>query len=579
MPKFGQEVTGMSAVDPRVGNVRAQITESTSAAQGIESLAGITKLGIEAYNEISIAGASEKQQALHEEYLAPRKTAVEVASLQETAKTIFEEGTIGEYNAVTERLTGALSRHQSALAQGIMSPEEFTNRSLSVLRESVNRNPHLVKELTAEVQRAFELSGMQGILKQDIADREAKKTDRNEQEKFILEEAKKYAIDLKFTPTGETDFLSMHVETSKIKAEKRLLDTADRKVSFTENDVRQFGTQYAVANFNKTNEIAQAYVKDPKVSYEDAKLNIKLLFDENKKKLVSSKGIAQITDKPHVKAMIDLNDKLSDSIIAAYGSYKSKEDANLFLKNITELTRNQQSLDVMQIVNKDAVDIYSKLVSAIGMPYLTTNKADELVSMLQNTNRLMEGVPLSGKNSYSKDTTTGKVHAVQVINNLAMEASKKESTPKQAEVLSNSIKTVDADRTKMELSEKFRFDYDYINALAAPENKEGFAKLDDESRSKASTHIHEFADTNLRDMNNIIDAAAKKGSKIIIDTLEDGTLTFNSPNNPELTAKMNRVHVKNINTSMKAITNVNRTGTTKAAAMKFFKSYFDVEGK
>jgi hypothetical protein len=581
MAKFGSDVTSMSPVDPRVGKYNLHGVEDTSAGVVAQTIGKAAEAGGELYKGSMLNDLSLETQAVTREYMDrshPEGLQIEAAGLREGIDSIWNsmDATIEDVNPIEKEFQSRVSRLKLAVEQGAMSPEEFTNRTLSTLRNAVNRNPGMIKELSDHANSVLELSGITGIIKQDISDRDKLANAKHKDEEFILDIAKKANTPLMYNTNGSIDYVSMHKMNTAWQGEMALLDSANRQTQFSEDTFRTFGTQYATGKINEASTLAINILKDPTMPLDKAMVQVNMVLDSVESGFSSDPRVSKIIDKPAVASTVNYLRNQVNAIKSNLKSFGIKEDAAAYFKNATNIIRDQQYQDMSKVVNPQMLDMLSKLTANVGIADFISKQPELKVELYNGITRVLEGLPTNSVVLYGGNA---KSPINQIIGALSKDVMKEGSTTAPI-ALSNTFRTVDADIAKLPLAEKFNFYSNYTKTLGNASNKEGLAKLDDDARAKATLHVNDYANITLTNMKEVIDKYEGKGDKVSIGVLPDGRITITS-NNPVLTQEMNTKFIPRINDSILALSNLRGHTATKEAAKDFYNTHkqFFIGGK
>jgi len=581
MAKFGSDVTSMSPVSPYVGKYNLQGVQDNSSAIVAQTVGEAAKAGGELYQGSILNKISLEDQANVQEYMDrshPQELQIEAAGLSKSIDNIWGslDATIEDVNPVEKEFQSRVSRLKTAVDQGVMSPEEFTNRTLSTLRNAVNRNPGMIKELANHANSVLALTGINGIVQQDIADRDKIANAKHADEAFILDIAKKANTPLMYNPNGSIDYVGMNKVNSTWQGEKALLDSADRQNQFTEENFRNFGPQYATGKINEATDLAINILKDPTMPLDKAMVQVNLALDSVEKGFTSDPRVGRILDKPSVASTVTYLRNQVNAIKSNIKSFATKEDAAAYFKNSTNIIRDQQYQDMSKVVNPQMLDMLSKLTANVGVADFISKQPELKVEVYNGITRILDGLPTNSAVMYGGNA---KSPINTIISALSKDAGKPDN-PNANTALSNTFRTVDSDITKLPIGDKFNFYSNYTKTLGNPANKEGLAKLDDDARAKATNHVNDYANITLTNMKEVLDKSVTANDKVIFNVLPDGRLSITS-NNPSLTNELNTKFIPRINDSILAISNLSGHTATKEAAKEFYNTHkqFFIGGK
>ena len=564
MPQFGTEVTSMSAPDTRGFSRGQEGVQDRSGALAIAANTGLIegagKLAVDAYHGYQIAETEKDIIPIIEEYDNRKNPAsIFTGMVKETS-----DPTLAQFQETTKK-------YKMASEQGIMSPAEFDTRVRDTLRQAVNKNPGMLKELSDHAANILELSGSNALIKSDISDA-AKVAKANEAEKaFILDVAKTAKTPLMMNSDGSIDYTGMNVKNTIWQNENAVIEKADRQDKFTEDQFRDFGTVYVTGKINQVTDLAIATFNDPSIPYEKAMLNANFMLDSVAQEMAADPRVGRILDKPAVQTTMKyMNDQIT-SIKSNLKSFTSGADAAEYLKNSVNMLRDRQYQDISKTTNPLMLDVLTKLTANAGIADFITRHTAVKVQLLKGIEDIANNLPTSGSAIYDKDAATKKSLFDKVFSSLVIDAGK-EGEDTSVIALSNAISKANREVAVMPIDKKYEFYRDYVKTLGASTSKEGLKKLDSSSVQKALTNLDEFSVITLTDMQKTIKKYEDRGIKVNMDILPDGRITM-STNNDQITSELNKKYSNNINDSLLAFANIGGYNSSKEAHEKFYTQY------
>lgn len=575
MAKFGIEQTGLGAPGlGGAGNIAPGVEDRSSAisvATTTGLIANVGELGKGLYAGKQIADIEVEQEKIIQEYMdrrSPEQLKIEAASLDTARASLFMQGVSEEeVNPITAKFREATGKYQRALEQGTMSPTEFTDRTLSTLRNAVNKNPGLMKELSEQANKILELSGISSIIKQDESDRE---TLAKTQEKQLSElRSLGDKLDIPFDRFN-TDYYKLQKDVQQVQEEKSLLAAADRQNTFTEEQFKSFGSTYAVGKINVATDMALQILNDPSIPYDKAIFSINNLMDSIEKEFVSDPRIGRVIDKPSVQATHTFIKNQVATIKENIKKFASKEEAAAYIKNSTNMLRDQQYQDISKVVNPQSLEVLSKLIANVGIADFISKHTELKVQLVNGISKLVDGLPTNGTELYSRGEGGARSVAVQTINSLAVDAGR-EGGDKDVETLSKVISSINIDSTGMSDPVKFKHYEDYIKALGSPTNKMGIAKIGDVARIKATENLDEYVTMTLTDFSKVAASYEAKGISVDVDVLPDGRISITS-NDPRVSEELTKKYAIRINDGLAAFSNLTNSSSSVASS-KFYSQY------
>lgn len=584
MAKFGIEATNVSA--PGLGGagfISSGVMDTSGAIKTATTtglLANAGEMAINAYHGKQLADIEVEQEQIGQEYMERRDPASLLAEAEAYGKTAFnlfgEEGITKEDLApVQQKFNDTMGRYKKALDQGVMSPEEFSTRTLTVLRNAVNKNPGLMKELSAQASQVLELSGITGIIKSDASDREKIAKAQETAATYDLDIAKKFNVVVPRNTDGSVDLAALRQKNALVQQEQFVVEKADRLDKFTEDQVRNFGTPLMNGKINQTTDLAIQVLNDPSISVDKALFQINNLLDSVQQGFVSDPRIGRIIDKPAVQSMMTYGKTQIDAIKENLKKFATKEEAAAYLKNTTDMIRSTQYQAISKVVNPQAVELISKLTANVHFANVLAKHPDLAVTMMGNLSKVIEGLPTNGTVMYDKLPDGGKPPIINTFSSLAIDAGK-EGGDSSLTGLANTIKTINVDSQRMSPSQKYSLYGDYIKEIGNPVNKLGISKLDDESVGQATESLVDYMSLTTTDFLSSVQSYRDKGIEISIDPLPDGRISL-STSDPRVTEELTKKHVIRINDSLKAYANLTNSNTSSVAS-KFYADFMGIKG-
>lgn len=593
MPKFGVDATGMSAVSGTnifKMNVQEGVVDKSDAMRTAATTGLISDIGgmaVEAHKGYQMADIEAEQEKNISEYMARKQNptvAIEAgynaSKLRTTVDTIWNnlDASIEEVNPIEKNFQDQLNVYKNASEQGVMSPDELSSRILKTTREAINKNPGLAKELKAHANSVLELSGISSIVEADKATAIAKQKTEDKMKDELRSLADKFDIPMnRFNP----DYIGLQKQVQQVQSEKAIVTAADRATSFDENQFRTFGTSYMVGKYNTANEQAIAIMQDESQPYDRRIATVKLMFNSVRQGLMTDSRINRIIDKPSVQSSLKFVNDQIDSTLKTLESFSNKEDALKYLKNSTDLVRNQNYLDISKHLNPEAVDVMSKLLSTVGGARVAETNPEVMSKMISTFGNMVKGVSGGLGTNYNIRGTRGENLVTSALGQVARDSgtgnlNSTGALQKMIDVLHKDSKSIDLFPTT---SDKFNFYNDYIKEIGKPENRDGFKKIDDLSRMKITENMDEYLSLTLNDMHKQVQYWEKQGAKIQWDVLPDGRLTLKT-DKPEVMEDLTKRYVIRINDSVKALSNILDTSNQGAAGVIYpkYKDFFITPG-
>lgn len=580
MAEFGTNVTRMS--DPSLGGAGfiASGVEDRSGALRTAATTGLIgdvgTLGKELYKGKQLADIESSQEQVIQDYMDrknPDQLKVEAAALKEADINLFQQPgvTPEDVAPVQKKFNETLTRYKSAVDQGVMSPEEFSTRTLTVLRDAVNKNPGMLQELSDHANKVLELSGITGIIKQDQSAREAMAKAEKETIAYELSIAKEFKVTVPYNPDGSINRSELRQKNAQVQGEAALLDAAGRQRTFSEEQFRSFGPNYSVSLVNNATSRAVDLLSDPTIPYDKAITSVNMMFDSVERDFLADPRVGQIIDKPAVQNSLSI---IKSQIAAAKENLKkfaSKEEAAAYLKNTTDMLRNQQYLAVSQTVNPVALDTLSKSMAVPGIANLINKYPEKMVMISDSIGKLAQGINTDAVTLYQQFTPGEKPVGIQVLTD-QLNTAGTVGNEKSVGALANIIKTFKLDMQNMSSpQDKFIFQEKYIKSLGTPTAKVGLGKLDDIAATDATQAVDEYTQTTLSGFLDQVRDYFSQGIKVTLDKLPDGRISIKS-DSPKVTDELTRKYTIRLNDSLAAFANLTGSSMSEASP-RFFSGY------
>lgn len=582
MAKFGIEATGMS--DPNLSPAKfiSQGVQDNSKAMRTQANTGLIaqagEMGLEAHKGYQLAAVEREDEKVIQEYMDrrdPNDLLLQTSALEKSGSLFQQFEATEEATQVQQEHAKTLARYQRAREQGVMSSEEFANRTLANLRTAVNKNPGLMKELVDHTDKVLSLSGITTTIKADqqVQESTLKAQDKIQTELRQLADSNNIKFD-----RFNTDYQKLQADVQVVMQEKGVIEAFTRKTSVTENEARQFGPTLAVGLVNNASNQAAAILSDDTIPLDKAVFMIKNLFSSVERDFATNPKIMPVIDKPSIAATNSLIKSQVTSHIENMVKYSTKEELKSYFENSQSIARNQSLMAIRESgINPEVIELLGKLSTGAAFNALLAKDANAAVKLYGDTARALDGLATFGTSLYDKQGKD-KPFAVSMFNSLAIDAGK-ENGDKSVQGLSNVIKTFNNDKKNFtSTGEKFKFYDDYIGALGTPTNKMGMAKLDNEAIGHATENLSEYMSIIRTDFLSRVEALRGEGKTITLAlNKSDGRIMLGADTSPEVAAELNGKYMKRINTSLSAYSNLVNASSTKEVALDFYKSQFNFE--
>lgn len=572
MVDFSVKSTGLSAPDLGAASHVSPGVEDKSAAMSSAAdtflLKSAGELGIEAYKGKQISDLNKSTQESIQEYMNRRgNPELAKANLSEAAATDVQSSLFkptGEQLSEVERAQKErLATYQQALAEGVMSPDEFSDRVLANLRESTNKNPGLFQELKAEASRVLELSGITGIVKSDQLIAENRQKQLENMRKDLEERMKREHLYY----DASTPIVSMQEQLQKAEGDTRLFDMQVRgkerlamlSASQAKTWAETTGNQVVRGGLSNANKTALNMIDSLGITaenYPKFKAQITSEFD-NLKRVFHDSIPVSIVQEPLVQQQIkDYNDGL-DSIVKRFDTLASGDDMKRVLQNEVEILKGSQEKSLRQTYNVEEINLMSNMMRNIPGVIIESPVRDRysgIITAIAGNNfkapALQELVPKSDKDTTSGDILSGAI-------NLGAASGDFTGFKRTLDAVNAQTPTITNPKTRMQ------FLYNNLSSIA----KQKPLDLDVESISKVETSVGQLLNDSQFGIGTLAETSV--GKKVQMDVLPSGHLIFTG----EDASKFNATYANNVNIALRAYANAHNTNMAQAAK-RFYPQYF-----
>lgn len=590
--KFGIDVTNMG--DPSLG-AAGFIRQPTADTSGLV----MTGLALDVASEIPNAWAGyenarleSEQEKVIDEYLERKKnplimeqTAVEIGALDMAEESIWKkvasdadyQPDVDDFSAVDQALQQKLSKFQAARDQGVMSPEEFTDRILATTREAINRNPGLYDRLKQHSARVLEMSGIMDIVKADAAAAKAQQDELTRFKNDIVDLAKTHDVPLYTDQNGLPDYGRIKTEVDKIQVQKQAVTLYENKNKLvTEADkeqanafMRNNGTHLVNGLINSELDKGIAIINQGG-DVQGALTQIRMGLNSAYQTFLGKVG--PIIDNPKVKAAITMFETQQKFVEEMIGKAATKEDAVRLSNNLKQMLQNDQYQEVSKYVNPEQLAITTQILNTVGGARILEQNPELMGNMITTFGDLLSGVSGSPRVNYDA-SVNGKNVVAAGLNELAKQTL---LDPKNGKHLEKAMSAISADVQNPDkfqtTDQKFRFYEKLIRELGDPAINKAFARVGAGTISQATGLVDDYMNLTVGGMRKTVADWEGKGVKVELDVLPDGRVLFKT-NNPQATQDLNSRYTSRINDSLATMSNLMGLDTKSVAAQQFYPQY------
>ena len=598
--QFGASATNLS--DPNVGyaSFAKQGVVDRSKGIGYQGIAigaqgaGIAatqalQLGQDVKEGFALADLEKEQEAEIDSYMESKKNpqiaadaAIDAATLEKTSQSLWsklgEGSSIEDIDAVENLYKDRISTFKRASEQGVMSPDEFAQRTLAVTREAINRNPHMYNEILSHSKKVLGLSGIEDLIAAEKNSNDSAAKQFQKRIEAAMQISKENNIPHRYTSTGEFDLAYAERQNAIVQEEKFGADAISRMVDYQNNTEKlqaadfirgPHGITALNGVLNQTTDTLIGIVRSP-----DNKTDLMTLarqsIDGLKRQVADRAG--PLMHLPGVQEQLTYFNNNADSILSNLEKHTSQEDQVKFLENNSKMIREKGYQDIARNVNPEVLKAITQILSTVGGDRLI-NDDHALMGKVQNTlGNILSGVSNGLGTDYTLRDRSGRNIVSSAVDVLASNVAK--GDPSSSTTLNQTIETVWADTKSPKFAstgDKYKFYDDYMKSLGSQANKEGFKNLSDAARGKASENLEEYMQLTTGGLKADLAAVANKGTEVKMSVLPDGRLNIQTSNPTDTDLLLKKYGIR-INEGIRVFSNL--TGTnTKQASEALFQQY------
>jgi len=563
----------LSPVDTRAASYVSPEIVDNSAAIGIQNntrlLEGAAKIGTAIYNQDKVNDLNEADQKAISDYMAQHRVNDETQNLDiltARQQDIFRSGedSPGDLSTIQKAQIATYQRLMNAKAQGHMSPAEFSDRILTNLREAVNNNPGLQKELTAEAAKVLDLSGITGIIKQDEILAEEKLASQDAFLKDARTRARK--ADVSYRETEPAWKILSKVEP--IEQAKRLaagqLREQKRFDRMTEaealNWIDTTGDQVMIGNLQNTSSTILQIIEENQINgtnYTNFSGQIEQVLEASHNAYATSMP-AKIRNNDAVKALITQHREGIDAIKDRFSRLGSGEDAAKAMTNELNIIKGTQELAVRGQYDVASLDLINSMIK--NAPEIMVNDGDLRKKWLKILESIFNGnIQSPALNDIVPKNIGDQTQAPSFITSSVAIGNKEARWKTFEDVIDTfSLKAVSIDNPVS----RSQFIFNNLKTIAQTE----FENAPSTSIAAVDDHVSTMFNDPVSGMIPMMKAL--EGREGTLDLLPNGNIIFQGNQLNEFNSKFGT----RINIALKAYANV-RGISTKEAVKDFYPTY------
>jgi hypothetical protein len=600
---FGIQETGAS--DPNLASAmhvqRGVVDESGAVmAASLGQTIGIADRGLKQHREEqkgkALSGLQSELQDHFQSYMdgqgAPQRAneaLIDASQSREdennlTAEWFTSGNGMEQIKAVRDSHANALSRLEKAQAQGSMSIQQFQERTKSITREHINRNPALMSELLEHAKQTLGITGMDDIIKAQERGEDSNRDLMKERDSQVKTRANHHGLTMQYIPnTNIVDYRAMEQLIKHADYGEQILKLAKQENNIVDEQDKVIARHFAG---NEGANLREAHHRDVLKALSvinETEPNPQKRMDAMRSLMATASNdfeslpqVAKYADHPLVRHQIELNRKSNEAISKIFEGAVTQADMKTYLENQRSIMSSSENINTMARMNVSETEMILKFGTAF--PHLFLNNPTRSASALGSITNLLEKRPLPG--DYQATLPDGTPIISKFVGHLAKEA----GNGNQAAIkpLNDSINSVyDARNTKNfeSIEARYAFDDHFITMLGSSENKKGIGQLDNNAREKGLTLLHEHMELTTGNLQKDLDAARSMGGTITLATIPDGRVTILTKGNVNQQAveHLRGRYITRVNNGILAMSNLYGS-SSKEAADQLFAQYDSLKG-
>jgi hypothetical protein len=417
-------------------------------------------------------------------------------------------------SGVEKNINSDIQRLSRAKEQRRMSPYEFEQRSLAIARRYLSDNPGLRREILSTISNTFQDQGIIERLKFDESIVSNQQAVYEAEAKDIQQNFEKWNIpDSPYrTPNGTYDVPRARAIIDLYRKDEAKWNEFTRNREYSqaasEDDLKYIessGLPYelvhgaTITNMSDLSNIFSGSVED----FPKAKLQASAYLTQSLVNFRNNPRIRSYMSSPVVKEAADFYEKQITALTASMESFNSLEDFNKYTSNMKTILENKEQVKMMNRLNTAELNLALKVGgianltnTANGVKFLSDLVIvgqDILVNAKVNDNRAFTTLPNSSNTTMglffdqaAKDSANGLEGSSGLLN----------------KVVTSFIGGIEDPRITKNPQEQFTRLDDFIRRAGNANNKDSFAELDGEARTKFQTALdvyNEQINVNLSD--------------------------------------------------------------------------------
>jgi hypothetical protein len=574
-------------VDPISYRPSPVVSGARDKGSTLSMLAGLGKMtaeGIDAYNTQSAMEQIDVNiDKLNQEYLQQSPTYLGEVQQEAGQEALFLEKMpmmagfeTGEqidatYSEVEKSMTDKLSYLDKAKSQGKISPNEFSLRAKSIVRDVVAKNPHLTSEALRRLSQNLSMSGIQERMEMDETLLKSQASAYENQYKAITQEMKERDIPTKpFLTNGVLDMQKAEMFISDVRQQEFLLKEAKRAAEMGEfaskqniNELIQSGAHIKIGN----GYVNKAWTDVSKIvnsagDYNNKVVSVTRYIDDTISEINNT--FASVSNDPTMKetmsGTIQRLNSLKDTVL------KSQSGANL-----AEALQNQNTINTIvdkndlrsAVGNLERLDMLSKFGSTAFVGEMLKNgNVDIVTNTLKSIVDMAKGIRLMP--NHLETSSMKKQSDANIAFDIAAQSVEEGKGDASTMLNTNTSDRINVINSTEDLDKKFTFTEDYLKQVADPRFKNAVASLDPATKTESMKVITDFS----KALGSRLKALSEQQG-VTFSFTSDGLVSATGISRQDTLDVINRV-----NTALSAYANI--TGTsTKAASKDFFTSFYN----
>ena len=550
-------------------------------------IAGLGKIGIEAYTGYQEAGLEKDIETTTQDYFTNQRqyeegqqAGIDAGGLSKGIDSFWDKAATEvadtkDLSLLETQFKGKMETYASAMKQGKMTADQLYARIINTTREHVSRNPWLQKELLKTADDYLEITGLGGYIK--TAQKSAK--EQQDMQQAVLKDEMLRSSRNGVDPFSVPDWRERLQEREAGKAK---FEAMEQGLKYVKNMLPEDAANFLKGKGRVAYQEVWGRIQDTIVAqmnatgadgkplpWEVQKARIRMTAEQERNGLFNlvAEANPQLLSEPNVKEFLEhysTSIKELSSTLEEYGSGKSAME---YAQTKFNTIRAVQEAKAAEVASAPALAMAAKVTE--GWSDATKNRfikdrPDIYNRQVATLGQLFDGTvsPLVANNG------------AQAIAGI-VDAGQKTPIPVElGKAITTMAATIKDPKSFPDLKTKINTQAQLVSQMANVAAKDQFAGMSPTDRATATTVVAEYMDSAKALVEKNIKNLAEEGVLIGWGQLADGTLSLQyqegSARNDAKLAELNAIYPGHLNNAIKAYSHL--AGRTDYD--KVFKDYF-----